>query len=59
MDKSIVLANIDDLCTEVYLDIPLQVKTHKMALSIDQKVTPRPIHHKIEKVHRSMYDYNI
>lgn len=56
MDKSIVLARLDDVCTEIYLDIPLNVKTHKMALSTDLKVTPRPIHQKIEKVHRSMYD---
>ena len=59
MDKSIVLARIDDVCAEVHLDIPLGVKTHKMALDIDRRVTPRPIHNKIMKVHRAMYEHAV
>jgi len=56
MEKSIILAQIDDVCTEIYVDILQGVKTHKMALKLKNKVTPRPMHERIKHDHRKMYE---
>lgn len=51
MKKSIVLSNIDDFCTETYVDSVLGIKSHKMLLK-EGDVEDRPMYNRI----RSMYE---
>jgi len=56
MHKSIVLSTTDDMCSALFVDLVLGVKSHKMALKLTTEVIPRPIHQRIALTHQSMYE---
>lgn len=56
MHKSIVLSNIDDICTEIYIDNVLGIKSHKMVIKMEGDHKDRPVYQRIRSIHKTMYE---